>query len=147
MAATIEPTASREFAVPAETIFDFVADCLNDPQWCPLIESAEQLKGDGPAPGAVYRWGQVVGDGQVAPMDVTLEVVDRPHRLEWTVDNEMMSYSSWMTFQSLDNGHTRVTQVNHTTVNPAPPEAADELEAQANGIMARQMENLEGLLS
>lgn len=147
MAATIEPAATRDIAVPVETLFDFVADTRNDPQWCPLIESSDQIAGDGPAPGAVYRWGQVVGEGQIVPMDVTLEVLDRPRRLEWSLDNDMFNYRSWMTFDALDESRTRVRQGNHTTVVPAPPEAAAELEAQATTVMVQQMENLEKLLA
>lgn len=147
MAASIQPTATRDIQVPIGKVFDYVSDCLNDPEWCPLVESSEQLEGEGPGVGSVYRWQQVIGEGQVVPMDVTVEVIDRPHRLEWSVSNAMFSYSSEMSFESLGDSVTRVSQINRTTVMPAPPEAAAELEAQAIDVMNQQMTNLEKVLA
>jgi hypothetical protein len=37
-----------------EEVFDFVADPLNDPEWCPKVLRVEQVEGDGPGPGARY---------------------------------------------------------------------------------------------
>ena len=50
-------TAEREVEIarPAEEVFAFVSDPLNDPRWCPKVKSCEQLEGDGPAVGARYR--------------------------------------------------------------------------------------------
>lgn len=147
MAASIQPTATRDLDVPIGILFDYVADCANDPEWCPLIEGSERLSGTGSQPGAVYRWQQVVGEGQVVPMDVTLDVVDRPNRLAWSLSNEMFSYSSEMTFEPIGDSSTRVSQTNRTTIYQAPPEAAGDLEAQALDLMGQQMSNLEKILA
>jgi len=38
-----------------EDVFDFVADPLNDPAWCPKVLVVDQVEGDGPGPGAAYE--------------------------------------------------------------------------------------------
>ena len=38
-----------------EDVFDFVADPLNDPAWCPKVLVVDQVEGDGPGPGAIYE--------------------------------------------------------------------------------------------
>jgi Polyketide cyclase / dehydrase and lipid transport len=38
-----------------EEVFEYVADPLNDPAWCPKVLSVEPLTGDGPGPGARYE--------------------------------------------------------------------------------------------
>jgi len=80
-------------------------------------------------------------------MDVTLEVVDRPRRIEWRVGNDMMGYTSEMTFEQLPRGGTRLTQHNHTTVEGAPHEMSSQLQEQAVGVMNQQFDNLEKALS
>ena len=147
MAATIDMRGSRDFRADPATVFDYVVDPLNDPVWCPAVAGCEQLSGDGPVEGAVYRWDQIVGDGDHVPMDVTLEVVDRPRRIEWRVDNDMMGYTSEMTFEQLPSGGTRVTQHNHTTVKGAPDGMSSQLQEQAVGVMNQQFDNLEKALS
>ena len=147
MAATIDMRGSRDFRTDPATLFDYVVDPLNDPVWCPAVDGCEQIEGEGPAPGAVYRWNQIVGEGDHFPMDVTLEVVDRPNRIEWSVDNDMMGYRSEMTFEPLPNGGTRVTQHNHTTVKVAPEEMSGQLQEQAIGVMNQQFDNLEKTLA
>jgi hypothetical protein len=37
-----------------EEVFDFVADPLNDPEWCAKVLSVDQVEGDGPGRGARY---------------------------------------------------------------------------------------------
>lgn len=46
---------STEIAAPIETVFSFVADPLNDPQWCPRVIWCRQRGGDRPGPGARYE--------------------------------------------------------------------------------------------
>jgi hypothetical protein len=38
-----------------EDVFDFVADPLNDPAWCPKVLVVDQTEGDGPGPGSAYE--------------------------------------------------------------------------------------------
>lgn len=147
MAASIDFTAVRDLAADPETVFDFVSDPLNDPAWCPLVKTCELVSGDGPAAGSVYRWDQVVGEDQSAPMEFTIDVFERPSRLEWSLDNDMMGYRSTMTFEPVADGGTRVTQHNQTTVKVAPDEMTDALTEQARGINAQQFDNLDKLLS
>ncbi len=147
MAAKLDFQGSHELPVDRETVFDYVSNPLNDPEWCPLVASCEQIKGNGPAPGAVYRWDQILGEDRSAPMDVTLVAFEPPGWLEWELDNEMMGYRSTMSFEPIDAGATRIIQHNQTTVKAAPEEATAELQEQAAGVMFQQFENLTNILS
>ena len=146
MTAVINPRGSRDLSVDRETVFDFVADPLNDPEWCPLVAGCELVSGEAGTAGAVYRWQQVLGEDQSAPMDFVLAVVDRPRRLEWELDHDLFTYHSVMTFEALQQGGTRVEQENRTTVKGAPEQAAAELEAQGVAVMEQQFDNLESAL-
>jgi uncharacterized protein YndB with AHSA1/START domain len=67
---------------PVGEVFAFVADCRNDPRWCPRVLSVEQVAGDGPGPGARYR--AVHRPIRLRkPMELAVEVValEPPHRL------------------------------------------------------------------
>lgn len=147
MPATIDFEVVRDVSIDAGTVFDYVSNPLNDPEWCPLVAGISQIHGSGPQPGAIYRWDQVLGENQSAPMDVTLVTIERPRRLEWALENDMMGYRSTMSFESLDGGGTRITQHNRTTVKAAPEEAAAALQEQALGVCNQQMDNLEKVLS
>lgn len=48
-------TGSAEIERPIETVFRFVADPRNDPQWCPRVKRCEQREGSGPGRGARYE--------------------------------------------------------------------------------------------
>ncbi|MDX1510952.1 MAG: SRPBCC family protein [Nitriliruptorales bacterium] len=147
MAASLDLRGTRDLDVPIETVFDYVADARNDPNWCPLVEGTEQIGGNGPEPGAVYVWQQRQGEDDIVPTEVTLTVVERPNRLEWSLDNEGMSYESWMTFQDLGNGRTRVSQRNQTTAKHAPEEMGPLMQAQMEQVFEQQMDNLERILA
>ena len=42
-------------ARPVAEVFAYVAEPLNDPDWCPKVLSVEQIEGDGPGAGARYQ--------------------------------------------------------------------------------------------
>lgn len=143
MPATIDFEASRDLAAAPEDVFDYVSDPLNDPAWCPMVNGCTQLKGNGPGAGAVYVWDQIVGEDQAVPMEVTIDVFDRPTRLGWSVDNDMMGYTASITFEGLDTGGTRITQHNRTIVKMAPDDMSKTLKDQAVAVNQQQMDNLE----
>jgi Polyketide cyclase / dehydrase and lipid transport len=53
----LEMRVSRSVLIarPAAEVFAYVAEPLNDPDWCPKVLSVEQIEGDVPGPGARYR--------------------------------------------------------------------------------------------
>lgn len=53
-----EVTASAVIPADPAAVFDYVADTRNDPEWCPNVESAELVSGDGTAVGSVFRYHQ-----------------------------------------------------------------------------------------
>lgn len=137
--AVIQPRGSREFAVEREQLFDYIADPLNDPDWCPLVLASRHVRGAGA--GAVYQWEQMVSETDSIPMEVVLEV-DRPNRIVWVVDNDAFDYRSEMTFEDLGDGRTLVNQANRTDVKAAPADARERLQEQGEATMQRQFDNL-----
>jgi uncharacterized protein YndB with AHSA1/START domain len=66
----------------AADVFDFVADPLNDPRWCPKVKSCEQVEGEGPGPGARYRaTHQPTRIKPAAAISVEVTEFDRPRRV------------------------------------------------------------------
>ena len=43
---------------PPAVVLDFIADTRNDPLWCPNVESAALISGDGTSVGSVFRYHQ-----------------------------------------------------------------------------------------
>ena len=50
----IEVRRSIDIRRPLAEVFEYVADCTNDPRWCKKVESVRQVEGEGPGPGARY---------------------------------------------------------------------------------------------
>ena len=98
---------------PAPEVFAFIADCANDPLWCPPVLAAEQTGGDGPALGAQYR--QAVKPG---PQKLTnhIEIVeyDPPRRVAWEGRNESAVFHGHYELEAL-NGSTRVLMTSNIT--------------------------------
>jgi uncharacterized protein YndB with AHSA1/START domain len=40
---------------PLKTVWGYIADGRNDPQWCEKVVSVDQVAGDGPGPNAIYH--------------------------------------------------------------------------------------------
>lgn len=76
---------------PAADVFAFIADPTNDPQWCPPVLAAEQIKGVSPQAGARYR--QTVKPGP-KELTNTLEITEyRPNRrMAWRGHNRMAEF-------------------------------------------------------
>lgn len=73
-------TVRARISAPPTTVLEFVADTRNDPQWCPNVETAELVSGDGTSPGSVFRYRQhldlpgskrVYADGEVTVLERT----------------------------------------------------------------------------
>ncbi len=131
-------TVSTTLPRPLEVVFDVVADSRNDADWSPTVASVEQVRGDGPGAGAVYRIGQVTPRG-VVPLDLHTTVHERPSRLEWSMAGAGMHYASVMEF-SADGTGTRIRQTNTVTTGSRLQDAAWFLMAQV--AMRRQFAGL-----
>lgn len=73
-------TVSSTIPAPPDVVLHFVSDTRNDPQWCPNVETAELVSGDGTSPGSVFRYRQhldlpgskrVYADGEVTVLERT----------------------------------------------------------------------------
>lgn len=131
-------TVSTTIPRPVEVVFDFVADSRNDADWSPTVASVEQIEGEGPGVGAVYRIGQVMPRG-VVPLDLHTTAYERPTRLEWSMTGPAMRYASVMEFRPDEDG-TRIRQTNTVATGSRLQDAA--WFAMAQVAMRRQFAGL-----
>lgn len=123
-----------------EAVFDFVADMRNDEHWVGLVRDVEQLAGDGPGPGAQYRFTQSMGR-HAFEMTSTMEVYDRPREIQWRIEHPAMDYHATMRFTP-DRRGTRLKQINVESWHFAP----FWVRLLAPGLVRRQMKRQLALL-
>lgn len=77
-------TVSATIPAPPRVVLELVADTRNDPLWCPNVETAELVSGDGVSVGSVFRYHQhldlpgskrVYADGEVTVLERTDEMI------------------------------------------------------------------------
>src|SRR5438093_12693641 len=71
-----------------EDVFAYVADPVNDPEWCEKVLAVEQVEGSGPGPGT--RYAVVHRPIPLRPprrMAQTCLAWDPPRRIEWREDD------------------------------------------------------------
>lgn len=95
---------------PLETVFDYVADTRNDPEWVPLVDHVRQIQGDGPGEGAKYLVAQRLIGGKVVDMSLEVTSYTRPAEITWEGRRVLFS----MAFAPAKGG-THIIQ--RTTVN------------------------------
>lgn len=127
---------SRVLRHPPEQVFDFVADMRNDPEWVPLVSDVEQVSGDGPGPGAVWRFRQSMGRRKVWAT-ATMTTYERADRLEWTADHKSMDYHAVMRFEAHPKG-CKVIQTNTEVWHFAPAWIRPALPALVRWALRRQ---------
>lgn len=132
---TVQTTIAR----PVAEVFAFVADSANDPSWAPFVKSAEQIEGDGPGVGAVWRIGQLEG-GRIGHNELTM-TAHVPHtELAWAMSTDEYDYRSTMRLEDVDGASTRLTQTN--TLDFRRPLAGRIWQAMAQLALRRQFQLL-----
>jgi Polyketide cyclase / dehydrase and lipid transport len=93
-----------------DEVFAYVAEPLNDPDWCPKVLSVEQIEGDAPGAGARYRVIHRPIPARPAREMAYVCVISRaPDALEWREDDG--SDIVTVTYSLEDLGEkTRMTQ-------------------------------------
>lgn len=135
-------TLSHTIPLPREVVFAFVADSTNDPLWCPLVPTTEQIDGSGPGFGAKYRYTQKVGKGRVVQGIITVTDFEPHYRLEWAVEDSARRYRIEMTFED-DGAGTRVTQVSHPSFKGRYKLLGPLARGRMEKVLASQMRRLE----
>ncbi len=107
---TTEFEQSITVAAPANSIFDFISDVRNVPQYLPTVKNAQPQAGE-----RIRTQGQV-GDREY-DSDGNFRVHEQERRLEWGSDGEN-DYSGWLEVQSV--GELRSQVKVHIHYSPRP---------------------------
>lgn len=115
-------TVRAVIPAPPGEVLAFVADTRNDPEWCPNVESAELVEGDGVSPGSVFRFHQHLdtpGSKRVE-FDGEVTVVERTDRsIRWRVSDRFQERDITLTVEPHSDG-TRITQVTRASFHRPP---------------------------
>ena len=99
-------------ARPRDEVFAFVADPVNDPQWCPKVRSVE------PVTGEEGRWRVVhkpVPGKPERELDHRRVAAEPPARLAWREDDGTDVFDVLYTLEAVGEG-TRMTQRSEFTL-------------------------------
>jgi uncharacterized protein YndB with AHSA1/START domain len=130
---------------PVAEVFEFVADPLGDPDWCPKVRSVEQVEGEGPGVGARYAVvHQPVPLRPARRMEYTCVASVSPGRLEWREDDGS-DVIEVIYELSDENGATRFTQTDHAELG-APRLLHPVMKAGIGHDIGRQLRGLKRLL-
>ena len=103
---------SVEIDRPPAEVFAFIRDPDNDPVWCSTVLESEQVQGDEPVPGAVYRQVHRPGPAKSTELTVELLEIEPPHHLLARSTDELAVFDVRYELEELPGGRTRLTQVD-----------------------------------
>ena len=110
--------------IPAapDDVFQLIADTRNDPEWCPNVEEAELIEGDGVEVGARFRFHQHLDrpGGGVVEFDATVEIVSLGEQsIEWKVEDRFQTREISIMVEPENDG-TGITQTTHASFRKKP---------------------------
>lgn len=114
-------TVTGSVPAPPDDVFALISDTRNDPEWCPNVESAELVIGNGVEIGSKFRFHQHLDrrSGRIE-FDADVEIVSLEDRsIVWRVDDRFQSREISIAVDSLDTA-SRVTQVTKASFNKKP---------------------------
>jgi len=119
----VRPVTVRA-VIPADAIavLDYVTDTRNDPEWCPNVESAELVEGDGASTGSVFRYHQHLDapGSKRARFDGETTIAERTETsIRWKVTDRFQERDITLTVEPHPAG-TRVTQVTRAAFLEPP---------------------------
>ena len=99
---------------PIEELFDFLANCENDVQWCPSVKEIRQISENGSGKGTRYQMHHAPGG---MPFNATVEVVayERPPLFQWVMTDSGHTLHGAYELEQV-NGRTRLTQISQVTL-------------------------------
>lgn len=113
---------SATIPAPPADVLAFVADTRNDPLWCPNVETAELVSGDGTSSGSVFRYHQhldlpgskrVYADGEVTVLERTDGMI------RWNVTDRLQERDIVLRVEPHPDG-CRVTQTTRASFRRSP---------------------------
>ena len=102
-------------------MFALVSDTRNDPVWCPNVDTAELVSGDGVAVGSKFRFHQhLEARGRRVEFDADVEVTTLEERsISWLVTDRFQERRIELSVEP-KAGKTRITQVTRASFHRKP---------------------------
>ena len=128
---------------PPAVVLAYVADTRNDPEWCPNVDSAELLSGDGMSPGSVFRYRQHLTTGRkTVEFEGETTIVERTaNSIVWQVTDRFQHRRITLDVEPHGEG-TRITQVTEASFLRPPGIMRWLYPLGAKRILRRQFEGL-----
>jgi len=114
-------TVSGFVPAPPEDVFALISDTRNDPEWCPNVDSAELVEGNGVEVGAKFRFHQhLERSGKRIEFDATVEIVSLGEdAIGWRVEDRFQTRNISIAVTSEKDG-TRITQTTDASFLKKP---------------------------
>ncbi len=114
-------TVSKHMPVDPDTVFRYVSDTRNDPEWCPNVSNVRQTSGDGVAVGSTFEFHQTVeAGGKTLESDVQVEIVELGNRsVRWRVEDRFQRRDVRLRVVPHENG-SKVTQTTEARFKRKP---------------------------
>lgn len=135
---------SAVIAAEPSVVLDFVADTRNDPEWCPNVETAELVSGDGISAGSVFRYHQYLDTpgSKRTEFDGEVTIVERTtDSIVWKVTDRFQERDISLTVEPHPSG-TRITQVTRASFRRPPGIARWGYPLLAKRILRAQFDGL-----
>lgn len=141
-------TVSAHLSLPSEDVFKFIADTRNDPLWCPNVDTAELVAGDGVEVGSRFTFHQHLDRGQKRlEFDGEVEVVALADRsIHWIVSDRFQVREIELAVESEGDG-SRITQTTRARFRKPPGMAKWAYPFIAKRTFKDQFSKLEDYLS
>jgi uncharacterized protein YndB with AHSA1/START domain len=94
---------------PLKTVWGYIADGRNDPQWCDKVVSVDQVAGDGPGPNAIYHVVHRPVRKKRKVLAVTVEEFDPPRWMRMREEDDDGVFNVAYDLEPAGEG-TRLTQ-------------------------------------
>jgi uncharacterized protein YndB with AHSA1/START domain len=98
-------------ARPRGAVWAFIADPLNDPQWCDKVDSVDQIAGEGPAQAQYRVLHRPIRLRKAKELAVTVEEYEPPRRLCLREEDDDAIFEVTYRLAETDEG-TELTQID-----------------------------------
>jgi len=141
----LKEEASIVIGRPIEEVFAFVADPLNDPDWCPTVREPQQVEGSGPTVGAGYRFMHKPAPIKWAPLTVQITELDPPSRFAARSEDAQGFYDYVYELEPVEGG-TRIIHRTNSHFTSLLRFIAPLLKGHLQKVMNGQLHGLKALL-
>lgn len=106
----MEITRTTTIPCPRDTLFEYLREPDNDPEWCATVHSSELVGGEAGQAGAVYQQTHKPGPFPPSALQVTLLDIDPPDHIRLRSDDDIGTFVVTYRLEDMGDGTTRVTQ-------------------------------------